>query len=50
MMLPSNSMIGVISEALALAETPKTLTRARAAAETAETAFFAIMRKDRLVI
>jgi hypothetical protein len=30
-------MIGAISEALALAETPNTLIKARAAAETADT-------------
>jgi hypothetical protein len=46
MMLPSNSMIGAISDALALAETPNTLAQARAAADKTETTRFEILFKD----
>jgi hypothetical protein len=49
-MFPSNSIIGAISEALALAEMPNTLTNARAAAETAETTRFELSFKDCLLI
>jgi hypothetical protein len=49
-MFPSNSMIGAISEALALEETPKTLTKARAAAETAETTLLIIWVEGWLLI
>jgi hypothetical protein len=43
-------MIGAISVALALAETPNTLTNARTKAETADTARLVILSKDFLVI
>jgi hypothetical protein len=49
-MLPSNSMIGAISEALALAETPNTLTKATAAAESAEITRLVILSEDLVVI
>jgi hypothetical protein len=50
MMLPSNSMIGAISDALALAETPNTLAQAIAAADKTETTRFEILFKDWLLI
>jgi hypothetical protein len=49
-MLPSNSIIGAISDALALAETPNTLTNARAAAESAATTRLGILSEDWLVL
>jgi hypothetical protein len=49
-MLPSNSMIGAISVALALEDTPNTLTKERAAAETAETTRFKDLSEDWILI